>query len=446
MYYNKQGNSFFTVPCGKTIEIIGMKPGITTILQRAEAALSNNLMPFWTDNTWDADYGGFLTRLDRSGRRLENSEKVLMMHARMIYSLSAAHRHGLSDRSYLKLARRGFEYLVRTFWDGAHGGFYFAVNRDGTPRSRRKNTDFHAYTLTGLAEYYRASKRPESLAWAGRVFDLLLEKAADRDLGFIEDFDGKAWPVLNAEQMGLGSRTGIKTIDMHTNMLEGILYLARASGEQKHRDALGALLDLICRKGIYPGHGCTITAFDAHWHPVGDAAGRMTTSYGLNVELAWLIWEAMDVLGEKNTLYHQTALGLIDHALAFGFDQERGGLAANGPITGSVLDAVELGEERLHKSWWAQAELLNALCGAFSRTGDQKYFDGLVKTFDWVYRVQIDHECGDWYQDTRWDTGEPLTTDKGREFKTSFHAGRALIQLSEALRKWGDSATSQGTP
>ena len=55
-------------------------------------------MPFWANNTWDEEYGGFLTRLDRRGQRLDDLEKVLMMQVRMIHSLSAAHRHGLRDR------------------------------------------------------------------------------------------------------------------------------------------------------------------------------------------------------------------------------------------------------------------------------------------------------------------------------------------------------------
>lgn len=411
----------------------------TAMLRQAESALAGNLMPFWAKNSWDSDYGGFLTRLDRRGNRLDDSEKVLMMQVRMIHSLSAAHRHGLRGCGYQDLAHRGFEYLVNTFWDANDGGFYFSVTRDGHPLSTRKNTDFHAYAMTGLSEYYLASERPEALGRASRVFDLLLEKAADRDMGFIEDFDGKDWPALNAEQMGLGDRTDIKTIDMHTNMLEGMAYLARASGQQDHKAALTSLLDLICRKGIHPGAGCTITAFDFDWNPVADARGNMTTSYGLNVELAWLIWETMEVLKRNDALYDRTALGLLDHALAFGFDTERGGLAANGPVTGPVLDAPYLGKERLNKSWWAQAELLNALCSAFSRTGERKYFDALSKTFDWIYRYQIDHECGDWFQDTYWDTGKPVTTDKGREFKTSFHAGRALIRTIETLTRKGQT-------
>lgn len=409
---------------------------VIEMLMEAEVALSNNLMSFWTHNTWDIEYGGFLTRLDRRGQLFDASEKVLMMQVRMISSLAAAHRFGLTDYGYLDLADRGFDYLVNTFWDKDNGGFYYSVGQDGTPKSKRKNTDFHGYAMTGLVEYYLASGKEEALEWADRVFDLLLDKAADRDMGFIEDFDGNHWPVLNADQMRLSEQQGIKTIDMHANVLEGMMYLAGATDADKHKNALYRLLDLICIMGIHLDHGCTITVFDADWNPVGNSQGRMTTSYGLNVELAWFIWQAASVLKEENEMYHTTALRLVDHALAFGFDNERGGLAAFGSITGHVLEAEELGEERLLKSWWAQAELLNALCDACRRTGDIKYFEALVKTFDWIQNFQMDHEYGDWYQDTCWRTGQPVTTDKGAEFKTAFHAGRALIRAINAFREW----------
>lgn len=409
---------------------------VIELLMQAEMALSNNLMSFWTTNTWDIEYGGFLTRLDRCGQRLDESEKVLMMQVRMISSLSAAHRHGLKDYGYLQLADRGFEYLISHFWDAAEGGFYFSLNRDGTPKSRRKNTDFHGYAMTGLVEYYLASGRTEALEWADRVFDLLLDKAADRDMGFVEDFDNEDWSVLNSEQMRLSDQRCIKTIDMHANVLEGMMYLAGASGAEKHKNALCRLLDLICTMGIHLEQGCTVTAFDADWQPVGDAQGEMTTSYGINVELAWFIWQAASVLKEEKEVYQVTARRLVDHALKYGFDNKRGGLAAFGPIKGHVLKAKDLGENRLLKSWWAQAELLNALCDACQRTGEQKYFNALVKTYNWIQNFQMDHQCGDWFQETHWDTGKPVTTDKGGEFKTAFHASRALIRAITAFREW----------
>ncbi|MCX5770226.1 MAG: AGE family epimerase/isomerase [Candidatus Hydrogenedentes bacterium] len=404
------------------------------VRELAEHDLSENLMPFWARNSWDNEYGGFLTRLDRRGNRLDDSEKVLMMQVRMIHSLSSAHRHGLQDHGYLDLAGRGFDFVVQNMWDGENGGFYFSVGRDGTPLSRRKNTDFHGYVMTSFAEYYQASGRKDALDWAGRAFDVLLAKASDGDRGFIEDFDGADWPALNSEQMNLGRQAQVKTIDMHTNVMEGMMYLARASAAPRHKQALQKLVNLICARGIHNQYGCSVTVFDYDWNPLADVQGRMTTSYGLNAEMAWILFDSADVLGATRDAYRHSVLGLIDHALEFGFDHECGGLAAFGPLTGPVLNSAELGEGRLLKSWWAQAELLNALIQAFAYTEQRKYLEAFLKEFEWVHAYQIDHECGDWFQDTDWKSGRPLHTDKGLEFKTSFHAGRALIRVADAIR------------
>ena len=401
------------------------------IRERAVANLKASVLPVWA-RAWDHEQGGFFGRLDRVGNVIDPSEKLLIKQVRMLYSLSAAHRFGIADRGYLELAHRGFDYITGTMWDNEEGGFYYSVNREGRPSSTRKNTDVHGYVLIGLGEYYLASQRKEALEWGNRVFDVLAEKAKDGERGYREEFDDGKWPVLNSEQMSLGDRNDIKTIDMHTNILEGLVYLCRASSDQKHRAALESVLRLIVDKGLHPEQ-CGITAFDFDWNPVPDVDGRWTTSYGLNAELAWLLLAAVDVLHHPRESYRRAILGLIDHSLRFGFDQQRGGVAAFGPLRGHVLCAEDLPARRLWKSWWAQAELLNALAYAYEWTREPEYLDALVKLFGWIWNYQIDHECGDWYQDVYWDSGKPLTTEKGGEWKTAFHASRALIQTSQAI-------------
>jgi mannobiose 2-epimerase len=63
---------------------------------------------------------------------------------------------------------------------------------------------------------------------------------------------------------------------MHTNILEGLIYLYKASGHPKHRQALKNIFDLIVSKGIHPEYRCGITAFDFDWNPVPDLNGRWT--------------------------------------------------------------------------------------------------------------------------------------------------------------------------
>jgi mannobiose 2-epimerase len=403
------------------------------IQKKATANLKDNVLPFWTRATWDHEHGGFLTRLDRAGNVIDTSEKIFIKQARMLWSLAAAHRFGITDRGYLELAHKAFDYIIQTMWDHNEEGFYFSVTRDGKPLNKRKNTDFHAYGMIGLAEYYGASQRKEALEWANRIFDVLLQRAIDREYGFREDFDDKDWPVLNSEQMNLGDRHDIKTIDMHTNVMEGLIYLYKASADPKHLEALKNIFHLVVAKGIHPDHGCGITAFDYDWNPVPDVNGQWTTSYGLNAEMAWLLLAAVDLLHYSRESYRRVILGLIDHALSYGFDQERGGLAAFGPLSSHVLNASDLPASRLSKAWWAQAEMLNALAYVYEWTWQRQYLDAFVKLFDWIWTSQIDHECGDWYAVVCWDSGEPSTTEKGWEWKTAFHASRALIQASQVI-------------
>jgi mannobiose 2-epimerase len=409
------------------------KNRLLDVRNRATANLRDSVLPFWTRATWDHQYGGFLTRLDRCGNVIDASEKLFIKQVRMLWSLAAAHKFGITDRGYLELAHEAFDFIVNTMWDPDQMGFYFSVARDGKPLNRRKNTDVHGYGMIGIGEYYIVSQRKEALEWGDKIFAVLEEKAKDREHGFREEFDGGKWPVLNGEQMNLGQRHDIKTIDMHTNILEGLIYLYKASRDPRHLEALQKVFQLILGKGIHSEFQCGITAFDYDWNPVPDANGRWTTSYGLNAEMAWLLLEAADLLRYPRESCKTAVLGLIDHGLRYGFDHERGGLAAFGPLSGHVLDAADLPPSRFNKSWWAQAEMLNALGYAYEWTRQRTYLDAFLKLFDWIWTCQIDHECGDWFQDTRWDSGTPLTLEKGLEWKTAFHASRALIQTSQMI-------------
>jgi mannobiose 2-epimerase len=157
----------------------------------------------------------------------------------------------------------------------------------------------------------------------------------------------------------------------------------------------------------------------------------MTTMYGHNVELAWLMLEAMRVLGRDREKDRGAILGLIDHALKFGVDQERGGLALYGPQMGDVLEATHLREERFRKSWWEQAELLVALSEAYAWTREDRYFQALQQTWSWVWKHQIDHVNGEWFASTDWVTGKPTSAYKGGDYKCAYHNGRALMMLEK---------------
>ncbi len=411
------------------------KKELFRIQEQAREQLVSNVMPFWVNNAWDSEYGGFLTRLDRQGRRLDSTEKFLMMQVRMLASLSWTYEFGIRDGEYLQLAEKTFEFLIDSMWDSNEHGFFFTVGRDGRPRSRRKNTDAHAYTLTGLSAYYAVSGDGRAAEYAERVHDLLEAKAKDGSLGYLEDFDGQKFEPLNAEQMDLAPGADVKTVDMHTNAMEAFSYLMEATSGRIGVDALTQVRNLIMSSGIDPDHGCSITAFTREWVPIPDAAGNMTTSFGLNVELAWLLLKAEALIGSRGTEVVKVAKRLVDHALKYGFDWDRGGLAAHGPYDETTETAEERGAASTIRPWWTQAELMNALVDLSYMTEELHYVEALTKQWEWIWEHQIDHEYGSWYQEIDPAANSPVTSDKGGEWKTSFHVSRALIRIVEGIER-----------
>jgi len=415
--------SRFTRPRAAGTAVVPDPARLAAILTRTESALAADVLPFWTRETWDESGGGFITHLDRTGRRSGPTAKFLMTQAGMIWVLAAAHRHGLEDRGYLELARRGVRFLLDKMWDQEHGGFVWEVARDGHVINPRKDTCGQAVTIYALTEYAMASGDRTALAEASAVFDLLQERADDGALGFRERFT-RDWTLAPDPS---GER---KTLLAHVHLMTAFARLAGATGTTAHAAAAERVLTLLLSVRRWT------ETFDRSWRPLGLGFGRMITSYGLNVEAAWLMLDAADAVGTRDRV-RETALAPIDHALACGFDQRRGGLARCGPLRGHVANAVYLGPRRLHKVWWAQAELLVATMEAYRLTGAAAYLDAFQKQFDWIWTRQADREAGGWFEATTWRDGHPLGFKKGDSGRCPFHEARALIRVSKALRGMG---------
>jgi mannobiose 2-epimerase len=186
------------------------------------------------------------------------------------------------------------------------------------------------------------------------------------------------------------------------------------------------------RRGVHQQHFYAIDDLlenDWRWR----TASPLRISYGHNVELAWLVQHAIEVLGDPPERVRSHVLGLIDHALSFGFDHRRGGLALAGPPLGQARFAWYLGADVLIKRWWEQAEMLVATLAAYELTRQASYLLAFEQQFDWVWKHQLDHEQGDWFEMTDWHYGRPLTDIKGDDWKEPYHGARALMEVSRRL-------------
>ena len=399
--------------------------GLAGALARVDTMLARDVLPHWTRESWDeTGGGGFVTRRDRAGRPLPSLDRQLVGQARMVWTLAAAHRHGLTGRGYLQLAGRGVRFLLERMWDPAHGGFVLAVAAGGAVVDGSKDVCAQAYALHALGEYALAARDAEALAAAGRHFDVLARRAGDGATGYPDRLNRDWTPAPG----GAGRSAGT-----HLHLLSAFGTLAEASRLAAHREALDRVTDLLLTRAIDRRHGCAIDRLDAGEGASRFAHGPRITSYGHSAEMAWMLLDALDRLGRPREPVRGAILGLVEHALAYGFDWRRGGLAHYGPLRGHVARAVYLSPRRLDKLWWPQAEVVVALGEAYRWTGDAGYWAALVRQLDWIGRYQADREGGDWWTATTW-RGRPRPAPARHGKIDPYHHGRALMRVGRTLR------------
>jgi mannobiose 2-epimerase len=139
--------------------------------------------------------------------------------------------------------------------------------------------------------------------------------------------------------------------------------------------------------------------------------------------------EAEDVLGRgHDPKTERMAKMLVDHALAYGWDETYGGFFQDGTTFGKP-------ESRL-KEWWVQMEGLNALLLMHEKYGQQTdvYFKAFQQQWQFIKNYQIDAKFHGVYEMIGPD-GSQVNSNKGRIWKAAYHDGRAFLNVSERLRR-----------
>ena len=89
------------------------------------------------------------------------ADKGCILNSRILWTFSEAAR--LIDREkYLPFADHAYRFLER-FLDPENGGVYWSVTYDGKPADTTKHTYCQAFTVYGLAAYYRLTGKQRAL-------------------------------------------------------------------------------------------------------------------------------------------------------------------------------------------------------------------------------------------------------------------------------------------
>ncbi|MGW8249536.1 MAG: AGE family epimerase/isomerase [Anaerolineales bacterium] len=411
-------------------------------LARIRAQISDHftegIVPFWTERGIDKQFGGFLTNFDAAGEEMPgDTDKYIVTQTRMIWAFSLFHQRFPADMRYEQAARQGVDFFIKNFWDGQHGGWFWKVKQDGTLIDPGKVVYGQSFAIYALAKYYLATGDTRGLEYASQTFDLLQRYCVDSARGgYYENLE----PDWQISQPGFhaGDR---KSLDIHMHLLECFTTLYEASGLEIHRRRLSEVIQVIIEHMIHQDFGCGLNQFNLDFQPIPPIAIRRTwnaeregelaegvsdtTSYGHNLELAWLILQASDLMNLPRETYQIVIRRLVTHALEFGIDWDNGGIFRDGPYDNPALVR--------DKEWWQHAESLVGLLDGYILFGEARCLDAFERVWDFSQRYFINHRLGEW-RTLLAEDGSPIDAKLGNPWKVCYHSGRAL---DECLRRLG---------
>lgn len=400
--------------------------------------LKQELLPFWETHGVDEVYGGYLTTFDGAGKVKEDEDKYIVTQTRMIWGYSAFARK-LGHKEYLEKAKQGVEFFIRHFWDEKNGGWYWKTARDGSLLDNGKVVYGQTFAIYALSEYTLASGDQIGKEYACRTFDLLQKYCADtRYGGYYENLE----PDWTPSEAGFAAGD-LKSLDIHMHTLEAFTTLYECTGEEIHRRKLQEVIDVVLTHMVDSEAGCGRNQFSLDftvkpainirrtWNAERETGEVIeqptdTTSYGHNVELVWLLNRALEIMGADKAPYREITKKLVDHALKYGFDYERGGVFRDGPHEGAPLVR--------DKEWWQNCESLVGFLDAYEQFGEEKYLDAFLKNWEFDVSYMINHEVGEWRQLLKED-GTVIIDQIGNPWKAMYHSGRSMMECTLRLQR-----------
>lgn len=375
--------------------------------------LQGNILPFWVKYSPDPN-GGFYGTIQNNGMPIPESPKGGVLNARILWTFSRAYRL-FGNKEYKALADRAQHYFLRYFIDKEYGGSYWTVHADGTMGNSAKQTYGIAFAIYGLAEHYRATGNDESLNQAVSLFQTLEKYAYDPlNGGYIESFN-RDWS--KPERYGYdGSGVAPKTMNTHLHVLEAYSLLYQLWPDTTLEKQLRSLITLFTGKILNKETWHQKLFLTMDWKNLENI-----DSYGHDIELSWLIYEAAEALGDQELLgeIKTVTLNLVDMQMAEGWNKELGYMNYES-VDGNLIQEIE---------WWPQAESVVAFYNAWQITLDEKYLSAALRTWNFVKDNLIDYEYGEWYSGLEADYKPSTRRPKADLWKCPYHNSRMGFEL-----------------
>ena len=437
LFFGLAPNTLRTEPCMEDL-----KTNRDTIAREMRHELDDEFR-LWYPLSIDTIDGGFFSDINYKWELEGIQNKFIVSQARHIWSTAHAAMFYETENTLREIALHGLEFLRNKMWDRDYGGFYDLVTRRGDPIEEGgkivKRAYGNAFVIYGLAAYYRASGDNAALHLAQETFQWLEKHSYDpQDGGYFQFISRDGIPLTDGYR-GTPPKDQNSTI----HLLEAFTELYRVWPDPIVKERLLSLLRLV-RDMITTDKGFMVLFFKRDWTPVSfrnaSANARERNyefdhvSFGHDVETAYLMLEASEALGIKNdTITLTVAKKMVDHALKYGWDKERGGIYDGGYYASGENQPSIV---RNTKEWWCQVEALNSflLMSELFPRDERDYFGKFCTQWEYCKKHLIDPEHGGWYWGGTDIVPRNKYVPKVSIWKCNYHTSRSLINCINRLK------------
>lgn len=373
--------------------------------------LTEHIIPFW-NGMRDDENGGFYGYLSCGLELDKQADKGVILHSRILWFYSNAYMT-LGNEELLDNARHAYEFIKDCCIDYEYGGVYWMMNYKGRPADTMKHTYNIAFAIYALSSYYRASGDRVALALAYGLFDAVEKNTLD-EYGYREAFD-REWNLVDNEALSENGLKADKTMNAILHLIEAYTELYRADGNgkvaERLRFQLGQMRDIV----YTPETNALKVFFDTEFNLVGDVH-----SYGHDIEAAWLMDRACDVLGDEELKKEFAEMGLKISRNIQDIALEDGAL--NNESDKGVIDRTRV--------WWVQAEAVVGFINAYQQSGDEKFLTSAKSVWENIKKYIIDpREGGEWYAEVTYDHVPRESEEIVGPWKCPYHNGRMCMEV-----------------
>ena len=382
--------------------------------------VTENILSYWIEKTVDNENGGFYGEVKNKGQIVKDANRSAVVNMRILWTFANAYRIFKKDE-YKIAAEHAYEYIKKYFIDKDNGGVYWMLDYKGNPIDTKKQSYAQGFAIYGLAALHRATGNKEALELAIEIHKLLEEHAFDPAYGgYLEAYTAD-WKLMDDLRLSSKEPNEKKTMNTHLHILEPYTELYRSWKDEGLRNQIIGLIrvfiDHILNKENYHFN----LFFEEDWTVKSEEI-----SYGHDIEGSWLLFEAAEVLGDEALIQEvgDVAVKMAEATLNEAI-QNDGGLVYEGDPNG-IIDT--------DRHWWPQAEAVIGFYNAYQISGDKKYLDAAINSWNYIEKYIVDKKFGEWF----WladKNGNPKRSEhKVGPWKCPYHNSRTCFEIIERVK------------